>query len=169
MSPSLLSSCSSFPSSFHWYSVGVLSTGVLISTVAAVWIQYKRSQKRDNLRSHHDDGKDDDNNNNKRKGVQRQSNKRTNNSNIPESQYTIYQTSQQMQRELLKEKRRQNKIKHLAMKRIMYDNISMLCPQQEKLCTISQRKANWYVDKQLAHWINECTIQLKFEPKNRSS
>mmetsp|Transcript_11048 Transcript_11048/g.15934 ORF Transcript_11048/g.15934 Transcript_11048/m.15934 type:complete len:292 (+) Transcript_11048:2-877(+) len=60
------------------------------------------------------------------------------------------------------------------MKKVMYDNICMVCPNGERLCTISKKKAKWYVEKKLAQWVpttgnQEKIIQLLFEPKHRSS
>jgi len=94
-----------------------------------------------------------------------------------------------LQREIDKEKRRQEKIPHLAMKNPMYDNIQMLDPDSKLLCTISLKKANWYVRKGLAVWKennendndgkrdnenidtdeHHATIQLLFEPSHRSN
>ncbi|CAB9526649.1 Exonuclease 3'-5' domain-containing protein 2 [Seminavis robusta] len=77
-----------------------------------------------------------------------------------------------MRRDIYKEKRRQEKIPLLAMKKPMYDNIRMLDPQGTVLCTISKKKANWYVNKSLAVWKDEddkTTIQLLFEPSHRSN
>ena len=71
-----------------------------------------------------------------------------------------------LQRELHKERRRQEKIPDLARKSPMYDNIKMTDPNGELLATISLKKARWYVRKQLAEWTepNTC-IQLLFTPK----
>jgi hypothetical protein len=84
----------------------------------------------------------------------------------------------------------------LALKSKLYDNITMLDPQGQILCKISRKKARWYVQKNLAEWkreetnindtandtanpntnannananTNANTIQLKFEPKARST
>lgn len=75
-------------------------------------------------------------------------------------------------RERMKERRRQEKRKYLAMKGPMYDNVRMLDPQGELLCTISKKKGDWYIEKGIAEWSgdkNKTTIQLLFEPKNRSN
>ena len=77
-----------------------------------------------------------------------------------------------LKQEMIKEQRRQDKIPLLAMKKPMYDNIQMLDPEGTLLCTISNKKANWYVHKKsLAFWKTEdhTTIQLLFEPSHRSS
>lgn len=85
-----------------------------------------------------------------------------------------------------KDRLRKEKMKFLAMNKPMYDNIRMLDPQGELLSQISVRKANWYVGKELADWVDASTcrtatetspvdfdgnkfIQLRFEPKNRCS
>jgi hypothetical protein len=77
-----------------------------------------------------------------------------------------------LQREIHKENRRQEKIPLLAMKKKMYDNIKMLDPEGTLLCTVSKKKANWYIKKKLAFWTDddkESTIQLLFEPSHRSN
>lgn len=74
-----------------------------------------------------------------------------------------------LKRAIHKEKRRKASVRFLAMKKPMYDNLSMYGPQGDLLCTISQKKADWYVRKQLASWKGDATIQLLFEPKGKSS
>ncbi len=103
-----------------------------------------------------------------------------------------------IRREQMKEERRKAKIPLLAMKKQMYDNITMLDPQGQPLSKISKKKSRWYVKKGLASFIiknvdgstrmsttlrkthdgdgdgdgNEEDfqfIQLKFEPKARSA
>lgn len=73
-------------------------------------------------------------------------------------------------REQMKEKRRKEKIPMLAMKSKMYDNITLCDPQGLALSKISKKKANWYVKKGLADFIDgkEDSVRLKFEPKARS-
>lgn len=74
-----------------------------------------------------------------------------------------------LQRELFKERRRQEKIPELARKSPMYDNVEMLDPQGTLLASISAKKARWYVGKKLAEWIVPDTrVQLVFTPKNHS-
>jgi hypothetical protein len=79
-----------------------------------------------------------------------------------------------IRREQAKEMRRQKKMHLLAMKGLMYDNITMLCPKGTELSKISAKKAAWYVKKGLASYYNsdrnkkdDC-IKLHFEPKKRS-
>jgi len=76
-----------------------------------------------------------------------------------------------LKRELEKERRRQAKIPLLAMKKPMYDNILMVDPQGTLLCTISKKKARWYVNKELGVWadLEETKLQLLFEPSHRSN
>jgi hypothetical protein len=92
----------------------------------------------------------------------------------------IVMCPQKSQREQYKERRRLENLKHFAMKKTMYDNICMLCPEGERLSTVSKKKATWYVEKGLARWIDNKkdddgnedpprVIQLLFEPKCRSS
>jgi exonuclease 3'-5' domain-containing protein 2 len=72
-------------------------------------------------------------------------------------------------REMSKELRRKQKIPLFTMKSPMYDNIFMIDPQGSVLSTISNKKAAWYVSRGLASWTNDTCIQLKFEPRGKSS
>jgi len=76
-----------------------------------------------------------------------------------------------LEREDWKERRRVKMLPHLAMKKPMYDNVKMLDPEGEVLCTISTKKGKWYVSKNLATWTSTAHdhIKLKFQPKNKSS
>ena len=74
-----------------------------------------------------------------------------------------------LQRELLKEQRRHLKIPDLARNSPMYDNIQMMDPEGRLLASISLKKAQWYVHKQLARWrALDSSIQLLFKPKAHS-
>ena len=79
--------------------------------------------------------------------------------------------SESLRRVMEKERRRQAKKPMLAMKSPMYDNIKMLDPAGTLLCTISKKKARWYVRKKLGDWVDlkETTLQLRFEPSHRSN
>jgi hypothetical protein len=57
------------------------------------------------------------------------------------------------------------------MKRPLYDNVRMHDPSGSLLCTISDKKARWYVRKQLAKWqdVDEKSIRLCFQPKTVSA
>lgn len=59
-----------------------------------------------------------------------------------------------MKREMHKEERRKLSIRWMAMKKPMYDNIEMYNPEGELLCTIAEKKAKWYVRKNLAKWLD---------------
>ena len=82
-----------------------------------------------------------------------------------------------LRKALYKEKRRKESVRFLAMKSPMYDNIEMRDPQGQLLCTISDKKAKWYIRKNLAKWKNQPTggssdqkaIILNFEPKSHKS
>jgi len=76
-----------------------------------------------------------------------------------------------IKREILKERKRKEKIKYITMKSPMYDNCIMLDPQGKDLSKISYKKARWYVVKDLAEWTdsNKRCIKLLFEPKDRCS
>ena len=74
-----------------------------------------------------------------------------------------------VKREMMKDKRRREKIPELAMKTQMYDNIDMTDEGGELLCKISKRKAAWYIKKGLAHYSEDMSsIRLKFKPKVRT-
>jgi exonuclease 3'-5' domain-containing protein 2 len=76
-----------------------------------------------------------------------------------------------IQREIYKDYRRQQSARFMAMKSPMYDNIKMHDPSGEILCTISKKKANWYLKKNLADWMDseQTKLKLLFHPKARSS
>eukprot|EP00804_Cyclotella_cryptica_P023689 CCRYP_019319-RA/>CCRYP_019319-RA protein AED:0.46 eAED:0.43 QI:0/-1/0/1/-1/1/1/0/408 len=79
-------------------------------------------------------------------------------------------------RKISKERRRKSKMELLSMKSPMYDNVFMLDPDRRVMCTISLKKAKWYVNKGIAEWSsrprhdndngdpNEKCIRLLFEP-----
>ncbi|KAL3935504.1 MAG: hypothetical protein SGBAC_008991 [Bacillariaceae sp.] len=78
---------------------------------------------------------------------------------------------QHLKRAIWKEQKRKESVRFLAMKKPMYDNIEMYDPDGDLLCTIAQKKANWYVKKDLATWNNTTTktaIHLKFKPQGKS-
>lgn len=74
-----------------------------------------------------------------------------------------------LERELYKEMRREHMIPRLTRKSVMYDNIQLCNPDGMILATISKKKANWYVRKNLASWtdneIDPVRIRLHFTPK----
>jgi exonuclease 3'-5' domain-containing protein 2 len=71
-----------------------------------------------------------------------------------------------LQRLLYKEERRKVSTRHLAMKKPMYDNVEMYSPDCTLLCTISNKKAAWYINKNLGKWKEEHkALLLLFEPK----
>eukprot|EP00571_Detonula_confervacea_P012576 CAMPEP_0172311160 /NCGR_PEP_ID=MMETSP1058-20130122/13996_1 /TAXON_ID=83371 /ORGANISM="Detonula confervacea, Strain CCMP 353" /LENGTH=399 /DNA_ID=CAMNT_0013024249 /DNA_START=94 /DNA_END=1290 /DNA_ORIENTATION=+ len=57
-----------------------------------------------------------------------------------------------IQREIHKERKRKAKVELLSMKTPMYDNIYMLDTNREPMCTISMKKARWYLKKGIAEW-----------------
>ena len=101
-----------------------------------------------------------------------------------------------IKREVMKERRRREKLAYLAMKSPMYDNVQMIDSKGVTLAKISKKKAKWYVNKGLAHYCespedinengeetkdndddnsgailheNRLCIQLDFEPKDNSN
>ena len=60
-------------------------------------------------------------------------------------------------------------IERYSCKKAVYENCKMLAPDGVCLSNTDRKKANWYVDKNLAVVVNEdpFTIKLNFEPSNR--
>ncbi len=59
---------------------------------------------------------------------------------------------------------------HLHHKKdIIYGNYSILHPDGSLMCHTDKKKVNWYMKKELAEWVDETTIKLKFEPKGRGN
>ncbi|XP_055375314.1 exonuclease 3'-5' domain-containing protein 2 [Condylostylus longicornis] len=58
----------------------------------------------------------------------------------------------------------------LARTKALYDNCLMQAPDGDLLCTCERRKAQWYLDQNLADLIEEdpFTIRLNFEPAGRA-
>jgi len=54
-----------------------------------------------------------------------------------------------------------------ATKKPIYESFSMIHLDGTFMCHINGKRANWYVEKGLAEWIDEKTFQLKFEPKGK--
>eukprot|EP01125_Pyxidicula_operculata_P015835 TRINITY_DN5395_c0_g1_i1.p1 TRINITY_DN5395_c0_g1~~TRINITY_DN5395_c0_g1_i1.p1 ORF type:complete len:387 (+),score=75.44 TRINITY_DN5395_c0_g1_i1:145-1161(+) len=55
-------------------------------------------------------------------------------------------------------------------KTVLYENCVMLAPDGEQLCSISKKKADWYLHRNLADLVQESPniiIKLKHEPKGR--
>lgn len=76
---------------------------------------------------------------------------------------------QHLRRAVWKEQKRKDSVRFLAMKKPMYDNIEMYDPDGDLLCTIAEKKANWYVKKELGTWNKTKTaIHLRFKPKGKS-
>ena len=106
--------------------------------------------------------------------------------NTSSSSSSSYELPQHIQRELYKDERRKASVKFLARKTPLYENIEMYAPDgTTMLCTIGKKKANWYVRKELAVWLQKSrdfdvdeedkgedkknetpSIRLLFEPKN---
>jgi hypothetical protein len=78
------------------------------------------------------------------------------NGNSKDTSSTSNAAATHLARAKMKDERRQAKLIHLAMKSPMYDNVLMLDPQGEVLCTISKKKARWYINKGLADWVVGC-------------
>ena len=57
-----------------------------------------------------------------------------------------------IRREIHKQRQRKAKVSMISMKTPMYDNIYMLDQDREAICTISMKKAKWYIRKNIAEW-----------------
>ena len=57
-----------------------------------------------------------------------------------------------IQREIYKERQRKAKMDMISLKTPMYDNVYMLDEDREPMCTISMKKARWYINKGIAEW-----------------
>lgn len=57
-----------------------------------------------------------------------------------------------IRREIYKQRQRKAKEAMISMKTPMYDNIHMLDEDREAICTISMKKAKWYIRKNIAEW-----------------
>eukprot|EP00584_Thalassiosira_punctigera_P003599 CAMPEP_0172533736 /NCGR_PEP_ID=MMETSP1067-20121228/6333_1 /TAXON_ID=265564 ORGANISM="Thalassiosira punctigera, Strain Tpunct2005C2" /NCGR_SAMPLE_ID=MMETSP1067 /ASSEMBLY_ACC=CAM_ASM_000444 /LENGTH=409 /DNA_ID=CAMNT_0013318411 /DNA_START=154 /DNA_END=1383 /DNA_ORIENTATION=+ len=57
-----------------------------------------------------------------------------------------------IKREIAKERKRKAKVELISMKTPMYDNVYMLDSNREPMCTISMKKAKWYIKKGIAEW-----------------
>lgn len=83
--------------------------------------------------------------------------------NMPDS--SVVPLPPHVERELRKQQRWRRLIPKLIKKQPMYDNIVMKDPDGYVLSTVSEKKAKWYVNKQLAVWEEEnVCIRLSFVP-----
>ena len=57
-----------------------------------------------------------------------------------------------IQREIYKERQRKAKMEMISLKTPMYDNVYMLDEDREPMCTISMKKARWYIKKGIGEW-----------------
>jgi hypothetical protein len=51
--------------------------------------------------------------------------------------------------------------------KLPYQNFKMLHPDGTLMCLINEKRANYYINKGLADWVENKTFRLKFEPKGR--
>lgn len=47
---------------------------------------------------------------------------------------------------------------------LIYESYSMLHPDGTLMCHCNEKKAQWYVNRKLATWVNDKTFKLMFEP-----
>ena len=57
-----------------------------------------------------------------------------------------------IRRDIHKQRKRKSKEAMISMKTPMYDNIHMLDENRDPLCTISMKKAKWYIRKNIGEW-----------------
>ncbi|KAL3826919.1 hypothetical protein ACHAXA_005999 [Cyclostephanos tholiformis] len=75
-----------------------------------------------------------------------------------------------VRREIHKERKRMSKMDMISLKTPMYDNVYMLDVDREPMCTISMKKARWYIRKNIAEWSSlknstNCTAAKKTDSK----
>lgn len=139
---------------------GTLAAVTAVTTLSVLWIRQRQRQQEDEEAHDNDDVKD------------------------------MPLLPPHVERDLYKEQRRKRLIPFLTMKKPMYDNVLMQDPEGQALSTISLKKANWYVNKNLADWIvqapesqeqsnnnnsqqqqqqqEQSIIRLRFEPNRRA-
>lgn len=49
----------------------------------------------------------------------------------------------------------------------IYESYAMYSPEGEFMCFCNKKKANWYVNKNLANWLDDKKFQLIFEPNGK--
>lgn len=88
-----------------------------------------------------------------------------------ETKDKVLELPSHVRREIYKIERREALKGWLTMKTPMYDNITMHDPQGDNLGTISFKKANWYIKKSLAAWMDDTrtSIRLNFTPSGRET
>lgn len=57
-----------------------------------------------------------------------------------------------IRREIHKERARLAKVGYISLKKPMYDNVYMIDVYREPMCTISMKKAQWYIRRGIAEW-----------------
>jgi hypothetical protein len=78
-----------------------------------------------------------------------------------------------IQREIYKERQRKAKVEMISLKTPMYDNVYMLDEDREPMCTISMKKARWYINKGIAEWSSfkdggSCAGSMSNDNKNNN-
>lgn len=58
---------------------------------------------------------------------------------------------------------------HPILKRELYENFRLIDPENEFLSFIPRKRFHWYIRKGLGKQIDETTVQLTFQPKNKST
>lgn len=72
-------------------------------------------------------------------------------------------------RQQKKEERKKQIVKAYSCKKVVYENCRMLAPDGTCLSNCDRKKAQWYVDRELATVVAEdpFSVKLNFEPSNR--
>lgn len=123
---------SSSKSNYWTTTQSLLAVGALIATTASIYIVSTRHRARPTKTD--DDIYDGDT------------------SSSPSSTDNAQLLPSHIQREIYKLRQRKSKIPLISMKKPMYDNVYMLDQERELLCTISMKKARWYINKGIAEW-----------------
>lgn len=144
----------------------LLSLGVVTATSVLAFFVYSQ-QRRSRSRSS--------------SGEQHQKKKNNKDHNNNNTSGNVAPLPSHIERDMHKEERRKRMLPVLSMKKPMYDNILMQDPHGVALCTISLKKAHWYLKRNLADWVdddddknadnnndsNHNTIRLRFTPNKR--
>jgi len=152
-----MSSMTAVPSSARTTQSMVAIVGTVIATAAAsIYIIHKTHQKKrpsshpDDDDSDNDDDNDDIDQNDKHISLEANCIESTDfyeKLGISEANLPMH-----VQREIHKERRRQEKVESISRKTPMYDNILMHNVDGNPMCCVSMKKARWYVKKGIAEW-----------------
>eukprot|EP00580_Thalassiosira_gravida_P002046 CAMPEP_0201603782 /NCGR_PEP_ID=MMETSP0492-20130828/4124_1 /ASSEMBLY_ACC=CAM_ASM_000837 /TAXON_ID=420259 /ORGANISM="Thalassiosira gravida, Strain GMp14c1" /LENGTH=471 /DNA_ID=CAMNT_0048067645 /DNA_START=52 /DNA_END=1467 /DNA_ORIENTATION=+ len=158
----MMSSITALPSSARTTQSIVAIVTLIATAAASIYIIHKTHQKKRPSSNNDDDNDDNDgNDNDDDDDYTRHQNDKHNsfepNSIEPTDFYEKLGISEanlpmHVQREIYKERRRQEKVESISRKTPMYDNILMHDVDGNPMCCVSMKKAKWYVKKGIAEW-----------------